>query len=463
MKKRVVESLILIAAFIIFLLYPIISFFFRPKINLKNKKTYIINYKEKYTEPGYYVTYRGKKIKEKVRINGNVNSKKLGIYKITYSIKNKTIPIKTTRVVKIRDIEKPSIIFNEKKEPYNCPNSKYQIEKFQATDNYDGKITKNVKISKIDNNLRYSVADSSGNYIVKYRKVIYKDVEKPSLVLNGNDIMTTYLNEEFIDPSFSVTDNCDKNITKKVKVIGSVDTTKAGTYTITYKVKDKSKNKTELKRTVLVNKKEQPGTIYLTFDDGPKSGTTNVILDILRDEGVKATFFVTNKGPDDLIKREFDEGHSIGLHTASHNYQLIYSSTTNYFNDLEEVHNRVLNLTGIDSRVIRFPGGSSNTISKKYSPGIMSTLTRETLIRGYKYYDWNINSGDAGLTTDKNEEYKNVINHLSHDKVNIVLMHDIKPHTRDALKKIIDYGKSNGYRFDKITNETEMMTQKVNN
>ena len=164
-----------------------------------------------------------------------------------------------------------------------------------------------------------------------------------------------------------------------------------------------------------------------------------------------------------LIKREYDEGHTVALHSASHDYSYIYSSVDNYFNDLKTVHDRVLNITGYDSRIIRFPGGSSNTISRKYQNGIMSYLTKEVLNRSYRYFDWNISSGDAGETTDSHEVVKNVTTKLSHDKVNVILMHDIKSYTRDALKEIIEYGKNNGYTFDKLDEHNEMITQKVNN
>ena len=93
----------------------------------------------------------------------------------------------------------------------------------------------------------------------------------------------------------------------------------------------------------------------------------------------------------------------------------------------------------------------------------MSTLTREVVNRGYKYYDWNISSGDAGGTTQASGVYSNVVSGLRHDRVNMVLMHDIKTHTRDALRDIIRYGKNNGYRFERITMDTEMITQRVNN
>ena len=93
----------------------------------------------------------------------------------------------------------------------------------------------------------------------------------------------------------------------------------------------------------------------------------------------------------------------------------------------------------------------------------MSRLTQEVLNRGFKYYDWNVSSGDAGSTTEASGVYSNVVNGLRHDRVNMVLMHDIKPYTRDAIRDIIRYGKNNGYRFEKITMDTEMITQRVNN
>ena len=223
-----------------------------------------------------------------------------------------------------------------------------------------------------------------------------------------------------------------------------------------------------LEQTINVIKKPDinsgiPGTIYLTFDDGPKDGTTNVILDILKEENVKATFFVTNNGPDSLIKRESDEGHTVALHTSTHNYAVVYASDASFYEDLTNVQNRVKRITGKTSMIIRFPGGSSNTISRKYSPGIMSRLTKSTLERGFKYYDWNISSGDAGGTTEASGVYNNVINALKKERVNMILMHDIKPYTRDALRQIIKFGKENGYTFEKITMDTPMITQNVNN
>ena len=342
---------------------------------------------------------------------------------------------------------------------YVCPGDNPKKEDVKASDNYDGDLTKKVKVKIGKEKIVYSVEDSSGNKKEISKKIIYKDIEKPNIILNGEQEINLLLGEEYKDPGYNVKDNCDKKV--EVKVDGKVDISKEGTYEITYTATDSSKNTTKVTRKV--NVFNNKGIIYLTFDDGPNDGTTNVILDILKEEGVKATFFVTCKGPDELIKREYDEGHTVALHTATHDYAIVYRSDEDYFNDLLTVQNRVKNITGYESKIIRFPGGSSNTISRRYSQGIMSRVTKEALNRGFKYYDWNISSGDAGNTTDPNVVYSNVVNNLRTDRANMVLMHDIKTYTRDALRNIIRYGKNNGYRFEKITIDTEMVTQKVNN
>ena len=343
---------------------------------------------------------------------------------------------------------------------YTCPNNKMTDENLVVV---DGKKVKNIKTKVDGNRISYLINDSMGSVKRGYKKIIYKDHEAPSLTINGSDIVNLYVGDNYEEAGYSAIDDCDGEISYKVRTIGKPDTKKEGTYHLKYSVSDSSRNKTELTRTVVVSEKPKNGVVYLTFDDGPRMGTTNIILDILKKEGVPATFFVTNSGPDSLILREFRENHSVALHSSSHNYSYVYSSLNNYFSDLSSVHDRVYKITGYDSRIIRFPGGSSNTVSRKYSPGIMTELTKEVVQKGYKYYDWNINSGDAGETTDPNVIVENVTSKLSKDRENVILMHDIKPYTRDALERIIKIAKDRGYQFDKITTKTDMMVQKINN
>ncbi len=453
-----------ILACCVFLAFVFYRFLLLPQIYLNGSKKVILNYKEKYVEKGYHASFSGGDITDSVVVSGRVNSEKLGIYHITYSVKNGIFSNRVSRTVIVKDISAPTIHLESEGDIYVCPGKEYVVEKYRAKDNYDGDLTDQVKVKKNRDFVVYSVSDQAKNKKEIRRKIIYEDHEKPQLVLTGSSTVYTFLGENYDEKGYQASDNCSGDLTDRVKVSGKVNSNQLGEYLLTYSVSDDSSNSVEVTRKVVVCEHGRKGTIYLTFDDGPKKGTTDVILDILKEEGVFATFFVTNGGPDELIKRAYDEGHSIGLHTASHDYSIVYSSVDQYFEDLNTVSNRVLMITGVESKIIRFPGGSSNTISRRYSPGIMSILTREVLNRGYKYYDWNLSSTDAeGGNHTASQIYDSVVSKLSKDRINMVLMHDIKPYTRDALKDIIHYGKEHGYVFEKITMNTEMVTQRVNN
>ena len=203
--------------------------------------------------------------------------------------------------------------------------------------------------------------------------------------------------------------------------------------------------------------------VYLTFDDGP-SIYTNDILNILDKYNVKATFFVTCSGDiNGLAKKILDKGHTLALHTCTHKYSNIYSSEDAYFNDLNEISTRVENITGYKSKYIRFPGGSSNTVSR-FNRGIMTRLTKKVQENGYKYYDWNIDSNDAA-GANKNQVYSNVIGALknSNRTTNMVLMHDTKSSTKDALDNIIKDALDMGYTFSNINDYTSEIHHGVNN
>ena len=210
-------------------------------------------------------------------------------------------------------------------------------------------------------------------------------------------------------------------------------------------------------------KKVTGKVIYLTFDDGP-SNYTEDILNTLDKYDVKATFFVTCSGSlDKHAKKIIEKGHTIGLHTCTHRYNIIYSSEENYFNDLNSISNKVEELTGYKSKYIRFPGGSSNTISR-FNKGIMTRLTQKVTEDGYKYYDWNIDSGDAA-GADKEGVYNNVISALKNHNysTNMVLMHDIKVSTKDALDSIIKDALDMGYTFSNINDYTNEVHHRINN
>lgn len=461
-KKKFPWFLVLFC-FLIVVAICIYNFLLMPNIRLKGSRFVEIDYMEEYKESGYSAYFLHDDVTDKVKVKNNVNSKKLGDYKVEYSVNISGFKKDVVRNVKVVDKSKPVINLVSSDDIYVCPGKTYVEEEFSAVDAYEGDITNKVVVENKSDKVIYTVSDKAGNTSSVSRNILYEDKEAPVIKLNGSDKIYLFVGNSFNDPFVSVSDNCD-DLSSNVKVDGYVNTNIPGSYEVTYSVLDKAGNSTSIKRMVIVSERNRNGTIYLTFDDGPKWGTTDVILDILKEEGVEATFFVTNTGPDELIKRVHDEGHTIALHTATHDYSIVYASVDSYFRDLGIISERVKRITGVESKIIRFPGGSSNTVSRKYSSGIMSVLTKEVLNRGYRYYDWNISSGDAAGGSPTPEQIaNNVIRNLSKNKVNMVLMHDIKPYTRDGLRSIIRYGKENGYTFEKITMETEMVTQRVNN
>ena len=462
-KKKKRKLIFLLCLFVASIIYMFI-----PGFALRGKKHMEITYNTEYVEPGYSATYLLKDINKYVKVSNNIDNTKVGTYRVNYYLKYKIFKFRKTRIVKVIDDIDP--IINLKEDVIMvCPNKEIPDIEYTAYDEYDGDITDKVVQELVDNKMIFTVNDKANNLFRTEVKIVKDDIEPPVITLKGSDTIYLNVGAKYNEPGYTANDNCDDDITDKVTVSGEVGSS-AGTYTLTYTAIDNASNKGEVTRTVIVRNRGLynngvigNGTIYLTFDDGPNEGTTNVILDILRDEGVKATFFVTCNGPDYLINRIVNEGHTIALHTASHNYSYVYSSVDNYFADLNTVSNRVKNLTGVDSKIIRFPGGSSNTVSRNYKYHIMTELTSMVLERGYRYYDWNVDSKDAGGANNSYQVYANVVNNLSYSRANMVLMHDIKPQTRDALRDIIRFGKDNGFKFEQITMDTYMVRHGVNN
>lgn len=198
--------------------------------------------------------------------------------------------------------------------------------------------------------------------------------------------------------------------------------------------------------------------VYLTFDDGP-SGNTAEILDTLDDYGVKATFFVTGKEDEEskaLYQRIVDEGHTIGMHSYSHRYSELYSSVDSFANDLDRIQNLIYDTTGVDSMYYRFPGGSSNQVSKVDMTKYIDYLNEQ----GITYFDWNVSSGDATSQAYSSEELvENVMSDVVKYKTSIVLLHDSdsKDATVAALPSMIENLQSVGAVILPISDETTLI------
>ena len=374
---------------------------------------------------------------------GTVDTNKIGTYEITYTAKNKQIK----KIISVLDTEKPVITIKDE-EIIACPNTSDINISYTVSDNY----TQDLKVNKIikDNNLILEAIDSSENKTTIIREIIFLDNEKPKINLKGEKTIYLIKGEKYKEPGYEATDNCIKNMTEKVKVTNNININKVGKYEINYEASD-GFNKTVVNRIVYVYEKKPDisigdKVIYLTFDDGP-SVYTKELLNILKEYNVKATFFVTGNGNREYIKKAYNEGHSIGIHTYSHVYKNVYASEEAYFNDLEKVQKIIKEQTGEESRLVRFPGGSSNTVSR-FNKGIMTRLSKELERRGYKYFDWNVSSSDT-VKSNSDDIANTVIRRLKKGN-NVVLQHDTKYYSVKAVRKIIEYGLANGYTFAKL-------------
>lgn len=199
--------------------------------------------------------------------------------------------------------------------------------------------------------------------------------------------------------------------------------------------------------------KTVPKTVYLTFDDGPSARTAE-ILDILKQENIKATFFIIGREgvrEKDLMKRIVEEGHTIGIHTYSHVYSSIYQSVESFLDDFHQTYDLIYEVTGVKPEIFRFPGGSINKYSAQYYEEIIAEMTR----RGFTYYDWNSSSGDAIAHATQGSVYNSTVQSSAGKDRIILLMHDSigKSCTVSALPKIIEYYKAEGFQFERITND----------
>lgn len=194
--------------------------------------------------------------------------------------------------------------------------------------------------------------------------------------------------------------------------------------------------------------------VYLTFDDGPGKYTDKV-LDILKEEQIKATFFVLGQQVERnplFTKRIIEEGHTVGNHTYNHNYKEIYNSFEQFAEQIIQTNKIVYELTGYKITLFRAPGGSINNLDEGYFKALESA--------GFTVYDWNIDTRDSivrGITSEQ------VLQHVTESSLfnpAIVLLHDTNRHEQSmlALPSIISYYRELGYQFAPITASTQPVT-----
>lgn len=195
-----------------------------------------------------------------------------------------------------------------------------------------------------------------------------------------------------------------------------------------------------------------PKTIYLTFDDGPGGKVTNDVLDTLKKEDVKATFFVVGseiKGQEDILLRMKDEGHSIGLHSYSHDRNKLYCNNSGFINEMIKCQDEIYKVTGEKYNILRFPFGCNNRSYK-----LKNSLVEEIHNNNLKIYDWTLDSEDGA---NYNSAPSTIAKKAYSSKNNIVLlMHCgfINKNSAKALPSVIKYYKDKGYEFKTINEDT---------
>lgn len=218
-------------------------------------------------------------------------------------------------------------------------------------------------------------------------------------------------------------------------------------------IKDEFNNKIK----ELCNREEK--VAYLTFDDGPTKTITPKVLDILKEEDVKATFFVIGKSVEnypEIVKRAYEEGHYIANHGYSHNNKKLYKSEESFINEIkktDEAIGKAIGLENYSSHIFRFPNGFMSPLYKSKKKKMANVLME----MGYTYIDWNSLNNDSIKKYTKEQLIQNLKKSSKGKNTLVILMHDTKDvsNSSEALKESIEYLKSEGYTFENFYNLIE--------
>lgn len=412
-KRRIIIAAVIVAAAAIGA--AVFYYLTTPQITLRGDRVMEVTMKDGYHEPGAEAKFSFKDISKHVEINSRVNDDKVGTYTVTYHVEYLGKTADKERTVSVVDKEPPEITL----------------------------------LGGSETGSQNSGA-SAGQGTIEIRP-----------------------GQKFTDPGASAIDDSDGDVTAQITAKGFVDIYNKGSYEIEYTVSDSYGNVGKAIRTVTVAGEPldmEKKTIYLTFDDGPSTEVTSEILDVLKKEKVPATFFIIDYGNDQeklaLLKRALKQGCTIGIHGYSHDYSKIYSSVPAFMDNITTLQAKVKTDLGYDAFVMRFPGGSSNTVSKEYRKGIMTKLVKRVQKEGYMYNDWNVDSTDAeGNNIAVSTLVGNVMEECDPENYNVILMHDsdAKGTTAKALPKIIKWAKEEGYKFKAMKPGCPTIHHGVNN
>ncbi len=332
------------------------------------------------------------------------------------------------------------------------------------------------KINKLEERLDYVMSEDGGNYLT-YRSshealqgnpnVEGKVLEQSVRSVLGNAQAATRLAENTYEQGSSI--SSAEEVTEvapsesgadttgdESEAIVSSETDVEGTIVPADEETDSNNKDSEIEESAGRVRKNTK-RVYLTFDDGP-SIYTGQILDILNANDVKATFFVIGKDEKyyDYYRRIVDEGHTLGMHSYTHKYEELYESTESFADEVDKLQSLLVEVTGVESHVFRFPGGSSNNVARLPIENYIAYLNEHNI----NYYDWNALSGDAVNGSLSPEQLvNNIMKDVRNNKDSIVLMHDLQNvhATVESLQMLIDTLKSEGYEILPIDENTPLI------
>ena len=456
-KKKIIISVSAVGAVLLFLLFWLNGWY----IEMESEDVTVEVFSEEEI-PGARACLKGRCLFKEgigldVTVEGAYDPDTIGEYEVSYSAGVLWLKAESAlQTITVIDSVPPVITLVETEGNYTLPGRTYEEEGYTAADDYDGDLTDRVIRRSDGKVVTYTVSDSSGNTASVTRTIVYDDPLPPEITLEGGEELAWEQYRRFVEPGYTCTDNADGDLTDLVEVTypEDFDPDVLGDYECIYRAEDAYGNVSEAIRTVHVVKRdytpcceiEDSGAkvVYLTFDDGPGAATKK-LLKILDEYGVKATFFVVNSDYAYLIKEEYEAGHTVALHSYTHDYA-IYTSAETYYEDLYAIQDVVYEYTGTRPTLIRFPGGSSNTSSKQYSEGIMTFLTEDVEAQGFTYFDWNVSTGD-GVQNTTESVLNRAIEGMKNHRRSVILMHDYRSTTVAAVEEIIIWGLDHGYTF----------------
>lgn len=476
-KKMMAIIFTLIVISVLLLAY----FFIKPEVKEKEIHVFLngsehqaISLLSEYVDDGFKMKIGKEEVDTMnldYKMSSTIDPSVPGKYEVNYEIMYDNQIYHLKRVVEVKDEEAPVLtIEQEVAEKYFCKKTNKMNLSYRAEDNYDGIITDKVKVEVGEKNVVLSVSDSSGNETRKEIPLKEMDDQKVAIIeLKGKETVYIPLGGTYEEEGATLIDGCGDEKSEEITITGNVDTQTPGEYEVNYQYKDDNQKVIKTRKVIVYEIKKNENIqenskkiVYLTFDDGPGQYTEE-LLNILKKHDVKVTFFVTNqfKKYVPLIKRESEEGHVVAVHSLTHNWK-IYQSVETYMKDFNDMNEIVAKYTGEKSKLFRFPGGSSNTISRKYAKGVVSSIASHMTKNGYTYFDWNVDSEDAAGASSK-QILSNAINGINSRDVSVVLMHDIKKNTIAVIEEFIVYAKENGFTFKTLSPSAQTVHHHINN